>query len=135
MGLITWDDDYSVGIAEVDTQHRKLVGLVNDLHDAMSVGKGRSVLSSVLTELVEYTAYHFKTEEDLFEQFDYPDRAEHKRLHDELTAKAVKLKESYDQGNQMITIEVMVFLSDWLRVHILQEDKQYSAFLTSKGVH
>jgi hemerythrin-like metal-binding protein len=133
--LITWDDDYSVGIAEIDEQHKRLVGLVNDLHDAMSVGKGRTVLSTVLTELVEYTAYHFQTEERLFEQFDYPDRAEHKRLHDELTAKAVQLKKSHDEGNQMITIEVMVFLSDWLKVHILQEDKQYSAFLISRGVH
>jgi hemerythrin len=35
----------------------------------------------------------------------------------------------------MITIDVMLFLSNWLNVHILEVDKKYSEFLNSKGVH
>jgi hemerythrin len=135
MGFIKWNAGYSVKIAEIDEQHKKLIGLVNDMYDAMSVGKGRDILAQVLAEVIDYTEYHFNTEERLFEQYDYPERARHKNIHDELTTKARKLKETHDQGNQLITIDVMLFLSDWLNVHILEEDKKYSSFLNSKGVH
>lgn len=128
-----WTDEYSVGIEELDEQHKHLVNLVNDLHGAMRVGKGREVVATVLTELVAYTVYHFQAEERLFEQYEYPERVEHKRQHDDLTAKVAELKEAFDRGKAMITIEIMDFLSDWLNVHILKQDNAYSAFLRSRG--
>ncbi len=135
MGFIKWNSNYSVKIAEVDEQHKKLINLVNEMYDAMSVGKGREVLGPVLKELVDYTAYHFATEERLFREYGYADYEKHKKIHDELAAKTKKLKETFDQGNKMITIDVMLFLSDWLNVHILEEDKKYSHFLNANGVH
>lgn len=135
MGFIKWNSNYSVNISEVDEQHKKLIGLVNDMYDAMSVGKGREVLGPVLTELVNYTVYHFATEERLFQQYGYPDYERHKKIHDDLTARTKKLKETFDTGNKTITIDVMLFLSDWLNVHILNEDKKYGPFLNSKGIH
>ena len=135
MGFIKWNNRYSVKIAEVDEQHKKLISLINEMYDAMVVGKGRDVVGPVLTELVEYTQYHFDTEERLFREYAYPELEKHKKIHDELTDKAKKLKESFDQGNKMITIDVMLFLSDWLNIHILEEDQKYSDFLIAKGVH
>ena len=135
MGFIKWSDNYSISIAEVDEQHEKLIGLVNKLYDAMQVGQGRNVLGAVLTELINYTVYHFNTEERLFRMYDYPGYEVHKQLHDDLTKKAKKLKASYDQGNALITIDVLKFLSNWLNVHILEEDKSFGPFLNSKGVH
>ncbi|HTF99682.1 MAG TPA: bacteriohemerythrin [Nitrospirota bacterium] len=135
MGFITWNDNYSVNISEVDEQHKRLIGLLNEMYDAMSVGKGRDVLGSVLKKLLDYTQYHFSTEERLFREHGYPESEAHKRKHNELTEKTKKLQESFDRGNKMITIDVMLFLSDWLNVHILDEDKRYSHFLNSKGVH
>ncbi len=135
MELIKWKDIFSVKVSEVDIQHKKLIGLINQLYDAMRIGKGREVLGSVLTELVHYTIYHFSTEERLFREYGYPEYDEHKQIHDDLTRKAKELKESFDRGNKMITIDVMLFLSNWLNVHILEVDKKYSEFLNSKGVH
>ncbi len=135
MGLIKWNDNYSVKVSEIDNQHKKLIDLVNQLYDAMRAGKGREALESVLTELVYYTVYHFNTEERLFREYGYPEYGKHKDIHDDLTRKAKDLKEAFDRGNKMITIDVMLFLSNWWNIHILEEDKKYSDFLHNKGVH
>ncbi len=134
MGFIKWNDNYSVKVVEIDDQHKKLIGLVNQLYDAMRAGKGREALDPVLTELVNYTVYHFSTEERLFRQHGYPDYEQHKKIHDDLTRKAKDLKEAFARGNKMITIDVMLFLSNWWNIHILEEDKKYVDFLHSKGV-
>ncbi len=129
-----WDEKFSVKIGEIDSQHKKLFALINDLFDAMSAARGKDVLGTVLSELIEYTVYHFGTEERIFQQYGYPERINHKRAHDDLTGKVKELKTAFEGGNRMISIEVMNFLKDWLNVHILQEDKQYVPFLNSKGV-
>lgn len=134
MAFMNWNDTFSVNIAEVDAQHKKLLGLLNELFDAMKVGKGREVVGKVLTDLIDYTVYHFDTEEKLFKRYNYPDYLPHKKEHDELTKRATALKTDFDKGKQVVTIEVMNFLKDWLNVHILQVDKKFGPFLNSKGV-
>ncbi len=129
MQIARWSEAYAVHIAEIDEQHQKLFVLLNRLADAMSVGKGPSVLGEVLSELIDYTSYHFSTEERLFQQHAYPGYEQHKKEHDELTAKTRKLKESFDQGNWMLTIDVLKFLTTWLSDHILKEDRKYAPFL------
>ena len=52
MALITWSSMFSVGVAEIDNQHKKLVELINQLNDAMHAGKGADVMGKVLSELV-----------------------------------------------------------------------------------
>ncbi len=134
MDLIQWSERYSVNIAEVDGQHKKLINILNELADAMSMGKGSDVLGKVLTALVDYTVYHFATEEQLFQQHAYSGYEEHKRQHDDLTARAKKLKEEFEGGNWMLTIDVLKFLSNWLSEHILEEDKKFGPYLNSRGV-
>ncbi len=134
MAFMTWKDEFAVNIREGDTQHKKLLELLNRLFDAMKVGQGKEVLGITLKELVDYTVYHFGTEEKLFQQFGYPEYAKHKEEHDDLTKKALELKAAFDSGKQTITIEVMTFLKNWLNVHILQEDKKFGPYLQSKGV-
>jgi hemerythrin len=135
MGFIKWNSRYAVHIEEVDRQHQKLIELINTLYDAMSVGKGKDVLGQVLSELVEYTTYHFDTEDRLFREYGYPDHEQHKKEHEVLTAKTKTLKQAFDTGNKKLSIDVMLFLSSWLNDHILEEDKKYAPFLISKGVH
>ena len=67
MPICTWNSEYSVGIDQIDKQHQKLVLLINTLFDAMKEGKGKERQGHILNELVQYTDYHFKCEEELFE--------------------------------------------------------------------
>ncbi len=134
MAFFTWSDSYSVNIQEIDEQHKKLIALLNKLFEAMSIGKGREVVGPVLKEVIDYTVYHFGTEERLFQLYGYPKSASHKKAHDELTRQAKELKQSVDAGKKLVTVEVMNFLKEWLYNHILEEDKQYTSFLNNKGV-
>jgi hemerythrin len=134
MSLIKWKEEYSVKVAEIDEQHKKLIGLINQLADAMSVGKGRDVLNGVLAELVSYTEYHFETEEKLFREHGYPEHEQHSRAHNELATKARELSAAFDRGETKLSVDVMLFLSTWLNRHILDEDKQYEPYLAGKRV-
>lgn len=134
MPIMSWTDTYSVGIAEIDQQHKKLIELINTLHEAMTKGQAKTVLSKILAELVSYCASHFATEERLFDTHGYPEAADHKDKHRKMTAKVLDLQQQFEQGKTTITLDVMNFLQQWLDKHILGTDKNYSAFLNGKGV-
>lgn len=134
MPLITWNPTFAVGIAEVDEQHKKLIDIINRLFDAMKKGKGKFVLVPVVRELVDYTVYHFGTEESLFREYGYPEYEEHKREHDEFTQRAIDFLEDSHRGQRLITVDVLDYLTEWLRHHILEQDKKFGPFLRSKGV-
>jgi len=134
MPIMSWIDTYSTGIAEIDQQHKKLIELINSLHDAMAKGQGKTVLGKILGELINYCANHFATEEKLFDKHGYPDAAEHKEKHKLMTSKVLALQMQYEQGKASMTIEVMDFLQQWLDKHILGTDHKYVPFLKSKGV-
>lgn len=134
MSLFQWSPDLSVNIAEIDSQHKKLIGILNLLHESMRTGKGKDVLAKVLNDLTDYTVYHFGTEERLFEKYAYPEYRAHKRQHDDLTSQVLELKKRFEAGQVTITVEVMNFLKEWLNNHIRHTDKKYSEYLNSKGV-
>jgi hemerythrin len=129
MALITWQDNYSVEIDEIDQQHKKLISLINQFYDAMRSGTTRSALGPVLAELLEYTHYHFAAEENLLAEYEYPDLAAHKELHAGLSEKTKQLRENFEHEHDTKNIDVMLFLSNWLNVHILEVDKKYALYL------
>jgi hemerythrin len=134
LALFNWNDSYSVNIKEIDSQHKILIGLINELHDGMKVGKGKEILEKTLDELIKYTVYHFDYEEKLFTSYKYPESSSHKMAHTSLIQQVKTLKENYDSGKTVLTMDVMNFLKDWLGNHIIGTDKKYSTFLTGKGV-
>ncbi len=134
MALFTWSEKYSVKVAEIDEQHKKLIGLVNRLNDAMRQGQGKQALSGVLKELVQYAANHFATEERIMLANGYPDYQEHKTKHDKITKTVLDVQAQYEQGQTNITFELMDYLANWVDKHILGTDMRYSSFLVAKGV-
>jgi len=72
MPLITWNDSLTISFEEIDTQHRRWIELINELHEAMRLGKGRQVMARVLAEMLEYTRTHFAAEERIMEDRSYP---------------------------------------------------------------
>jgi hemerythrin len=133
MGFLKWKNKYSVNVAEIDEQHKKLFDLVNAMYDAMHAGKGRDMIGTVVDEFVDFTDYHFKAEERLLLQHGYPDFFEHKEMHDTLVRKAQSLKEAFDSGHSPTTIEVMLVLANWLNLHILDEDQKYKPYIEGKA--
>lgn len=134
MSLITWEEKLSVGVETFNKEHQKLIQLINTLHEAMRSGTGKLVIGETLNELIKYTQSHFAHEEELMKKHQYPNFSMHKKEHDELTNKVIELNTKFETGEMILTIEVMQFLKDWLTKHILETDKQYGAFFSSKGV-
>ncbi|MCX7820978.1 MAG: bacteriohemerythrin [Brevinematales bacterium] len=135
MSYIDWNENLSVGLNSFDEQHKKLVSIVNKLYDAMKEGKGKEILGQVFSELIEYTKFHFKSEEEIMFKYDFPGYKEHLEEHNKLTKEVLELKDKYDKGNIFITVEILAFLKDWLSHHILETDKKYGSFLKSKGLN
>ncbi len=135
MSLISWSNEYSVSIQSIDEQHKKLVSLINELHDAMKAAKGKEVLGKTLEDLVAYTKFHFSSEEKLMADNGYADLKNHQLEHDKLTSQVMDFQAKYKSGNALLSLEIMQFLKSWLVNHIKGSDKAYSPYLKSKGVN
>ena len=135
MSLMTWDNRYSVKVRERDNHHKKIINAINELHNAMTDGKGKEVLEKTLGNLTSYASYHFSSEEKEMEKHKYPDYEVHRGKHQAMTAKAHSFIEDYKQGKVSLSHEVSDFLSDWLNKHIVGTDQQYSNFMNGVGVN
>lgn len=129
MALFPWNDDLNVGNTFIDGDHKKLVKLVNDFHDAMEQGRGNEVIGKVLNNLVIYTKEHFNREEAEMQRIKYPRFLAHKQEHDKLIKEVGELQASFVSGKAMLSIKVSKFLRDWLLTHIQQTDKQLAQAL------
>ncbi len=123
--LITWADKYSVGYEEVDNQHKVLVNLINELYASFQQGDANSKIENILTEMIRYTDYHFKTEEGYFEKYSYSDAQAHIAQHQSFVEKVTSFFEEYKSGSATLSYDVMNFLRDWLIKHIQVSDKKF----------
>lgn len=133
--FVEWTDSLSVGIQEIDEQHKVLINLINRLFDETIVNQSAiGVTEQVLQELVEYTMVHFAVEESLFRIFDYPEIEAHMRRHVDLKEQVLDLQKKIKKGETVVNSDLLMFLKKWLTNHILQEDKLYAPYLIKQGV-
>ena len=127
--LFPWVDTLSVGVPAIDRDHRVLVGLVNQLAAAED-RQDRINLEEVLDELVSYTLYHFDREERLMVAAGYPDLERHARAHRELADRVLSVRRRFfEVERDRLGDEILEFLVDWLRAHIMGEDRKYAPWL------
>lgn len=126
--LFPWSEEFSVGIDEVDAQHKNLVGFVNELHSAIKNKKGRAASLEIIARLIDYTQTHFAFEEALMRTTNYPDYKVHKEQHADLVEKVSKLQEKLINENAAITFSLLHFLKSWLSIHICEDDMNFGHF-------
>ncbi len=134
MPFIEWNEKYSVHIEEIDSQHKRMFSIINRLHDSMKARKGKEVIGNLLGELIDYTYYHFATEEEYFRLYNYPHFDVHKSEHDLMRNLVADLKRKFDANAEMSINEVMDLLKDWLSDHVLGSDQKYGSFLNERGI-
>ena len=130
MSLMKWSDNYSVQVPEMDQQHKKLIGLVNTLHDAMAKGKAGEVMAGILQELIAYTRTHFSDEETLMRSNNYPEFQAHQAEHHAFVEKVLQVQKGFAQGHVTVRVEIMNFLCNWINDHIMKSDKGYGHYLS-----
>ena len=132
--MFEWKDEYTVKVGSVDAQHRSLFGIAAELHAAMTAGKGKASLGKILDRLVQYTAMHFAHEERLMRLHEYLGLASHKAEHDALTAQVLQFQADFKSGRATMTVQLLMFLKDWLQTHIMGSDQKYGPYLAGKLV-
>lgn len=134
MELIEFTDEYKTGITTIDYEHQKLVNYLNDIINASKMGdEGRLLIEINLDELISYTVFHFRNEEELMEKFNFDGFEAHKKGHESLRQRLMMFKERFNSG-ESITTELLDFLKDWLFKHIKGTDRQYIETFKKNGV-
>ncbi|MBI3446619.1 MAG: hemerythrin family protein [Magnetospirillum sp.] len=128
MSYLQWTENLSVGIPRMDDHHKKLVDLINQVFDAMS-GDATSAVDSVLSDLLDYTRYHFAEEEKLLAACAYPDLEEHSAIHRAMVKEVLEMRTRYlNDPASVPASETLDFLSKWLMRHIIGKDLRYRPY-------
>jgi hemerythrin-like metal-binding protein len=126
---LVWDEILSVGVEEIDEDHRKLVHIFNILNHAVAEKASPEYLAATLDELLNCTVWHFSHEERLMLKHRYPEAMAHKEEHRDLIQSAKDLQQEILQSDKPIADEHIQFLERWLTEHILTADGRLGAYL------
>ncbi|MFQ6604382.1 MAG: bacteriohemerythrin [Fidelibacterota bacterium] len=134
--IVTWTDDWSVGVSSIDDDHRHLVALIQKLFHSMMTEQGTDFINAVFIELIEYTKTHFSREESVFEKYGFDELDHHKILHQQLIDEVLKEgSHILDKGKEQdLSFELLDFLKNWLVNHIIKEDLKFKSFLAKHNI-
>lgn len=134
MNAFEWHDEYSVGDAAIDSQHQKIIDILNHLHELLNAETvpDHAAAGKVFDQLAEYVMTHFAYEEQRMSDSGYPvDRiAEHRKQHNALLGKVQQIMDAHENGDNQALAELLPYLyGDWLIDHICHTDQEYAPFL------
>jgi hemerythrin-like metal-binding protein len=134
MPFMNWNETLSVNIESIDEQHKKIIGMINELHDYVKQGSNRECMDGALVRLSVYTVKHFIYEESLFKKHGYTFQNEHKKEHDELAERVTDLHKKHTIQREAIGEDLLKFFKDMMCEHITTYDQQYIDFFCDHGV-
>ncbi len=122
MALIEWKDEFSVGVPDVDHEHRELIALINDLHAALSGGDSDYTVMDFLGEIYAHVSAHFALEEKIMRERKYDQYAEHKADHEDLLDELRDLMDDYEENAHFSDVDFAESLQKWFTVHFRYRD-------------
>lgn len=128
---LEWNEMYSVGVKELDDQHKKLFDLVGKIEHMSAQEDFKVAIYTALDELMEYVMIHFHTEEIYMKSAEYPDFDAHYKKHQKISQE-VNARVNYMMNKELTALDLVMihnFISDWLKEHILGEDLCYKAYV------
>jgi hemerythrin len=129
--LKTWSDDYSIGIALIDEQHKGFFEAAHRLYDSILNCEGENMAEESVEFLRDYAKQHFQAEEAFMAQHAYPHLEQHKRLHVEFLEVLDRLVDDLEVfgPSQHLADRALEISQEWLIQHIMDEDTQYAQFV------
>ncbi|MDD5275447.1 MAG: bacteriohemerythrin [Methylovulum sp.] len=124
--IFPWNENFNTGFPKIDEQHQHLVQLLNLLASHVAFQSDLPALNVIFDELVDYTVYHFQTEENIWNQYLLQDllESQHKATHHRFVETVLKLKDQQATMPVNVVLEnVLAFLTRWLAAHILESDR------------
>lgn len=129
--LIDWNSAYSIGLDEIDDQHKVLFDIINGMWASVINREKGAPLLDALDELERYTVTHFTAEEAFMRSHGYSNFEVHKKQHDQFISRVRSERQSIEAGGP-VSLDMINFLKDWLINHILVQDKAYAAEFKNK---
>ena len=129
--IICWEDSYELGIELIDSQHKELVKLINQLYKACLSGNEAitTMFKEAMSRMVDYVRFHFTAEQELMTRINYPNFHEHKKQHENLIMNILTAAKDYNEGKKFVPNHFVRLLKDWVLSHIAVFDKSYTAFI------
>ena len=129
MAFFEWTDELSVGNELIDSQHKRLIGFINDFYDATDKDNNEAAIRKAVGNLTYYVKTHFADEEKLMEKYNYPELGIHRRIHERLTQGVSQYVEKLRAGQKILNLDMAIFLKGWLEDHIAETDKKIGEFI------
>jgi HAD superfamily hydrolase (TIGR01509 family) len=129
MAHIQWKAQYDIGYKDIDTQHRMLLDLLNELIDLIDGGGPPEQVSSIFQRLCSYALLHFSSEERYLKAAGYPDLGPQESDHATFVQQLLALNQAYDPTDPLLLEETQTFLRSWFLDHILNVDRAYAPFM------
>jgi len=134
MEEIIWQDKFSVGVTEMDAQHKQLIAMINQLITEQKTLTTPETIANLLTEMIDYSREHFRAEEYLMSEYGYDRKDKQVQLHEDFIQKTQEFCSANGIGPNILSVALLEYLQTWLMDHILKEDMQYKAFFADKDV-
>jgi hemerythrin len=129
--VVQWQNSYSVNIRLIDEQHMELIRLTNKLFASCMGGQQKStvVFLDIIHSAVEYTGYHFSTEEKIMERINFPEYAAHRKEHKDFVREVYQKVEDFKAGKNLAPLTFVYFLRDWILQHVAVRDRKLGDYL------
>lgn len=124
-----WQDEYSLGILEIDNQHKALLRSFSVIEETLRLDQGWSNTHYAIVELIQLARVHFAFEEALMRMFGYPESEAHKKDHQHFMVKLDSVERL--ALNKSSEAEMVQFLRDGLMTHMLNSDKGFADYIFS----
>ncbi|TFH31332.1 MAG: bacteriohemerythrin [Deltaproteobacteria bacterium] len=136
MGKIKWDDSLLIGVELIDEQHKKWIEHIHNVQVAIEARRGMPKIASTLDFLINYTQFHFSTEEKSMSETGYSGLEDHRAMHEELKGTLDNLIEDFTEEGvtEKLSEAIGTFLVNWLRNHIRVVDQAFASFLKEKRI-
>ena len=129
-----WKKDYSVNIDIIDEQHKKFLDIMNLLIDTINENDCSQRVADIFFSLAYYAEHYFINEEIMFKNYQYPNLTQHKEVHNKFIMRIIQFQKEFEQDKENVCEELLQYLEDWFKEHILDYDKQASDFLLEHGM-
>lgn len=131
---ISWKVDHSIGIPTFDKQHMRLNEILDEFYKSVKSEAEYSKILSSINKLIDYTIFHFDSEEKIMKLHNFPGYELHKMQHEAFIHEITEFEELYKNGQILLTVEITYYIKVWLEIHIDKTDRIYSDYLLAKGV-
>lgn len=135
MPRIEWNESFSVNNSEIDNQHKKWIEIFNKMHEGLVAKEGtnyQSIAVETLQAMHEYALQHFTFEEEYMRKMNFPDLIGHRRIHKDFDTLIFSYNRDIRNGTLVLNTHILKLIENWLRDHILVEDKKYAKYLAAQ---